>query len=165
MNFIFVFKHRLTSVNIFFCLLKTHFLKFAHIVHIIIRDQKYWCFTICATDFLCWYNFIHCIVIYGVLFFLPVNTFPGYGDFPVVLSRPTLSVLSSDVTQDLPFFWRISGSVDEIDFCFSRWAIYKPFYVLVRSLTLIGVSPWQGGFSSVFPAVNSTAGVCPVSFL
>ena len=52
---------------------------------------------------LCWYNFIHCIINDDIVFLLPIF-FPGYEATPVVLSRPTLSVLSSEVPQDLIFF-------------------------------------------------------------
>ena len=109
-------------------------------------------------------EFIHCIVNDGVVFLLSVNFFPGYRAVLVVLSRSTISVLSSKVPQDLTFFQRISGAFDETGFGFSRRDIYIPFSALSSSLALLGDIPWQGGFSYLFPAVTITVGVFPSMF-
>ena len=82
--FIFIFKCTLTSVKFFFSIFKTHLINFVQIVCIIIRVQKFWCFVICGTYFLCfiYYNFIHCIINDGVIFLLPINCFLSTGLLP-----------------------------------------------------------------------------------
>ena len=95
---------------------------------------------------------------------MPVNCFPGYGAAPVVRIRPTISVLSSKVSQDLTFFLRMSRAVDETGFWFYRRDLYMLFYALAGALTLLRASPWWGNFSSLLPDVTSTVGVWPSRF-
>ena len=114
---------------------------------------------------LCWYTFIYCIVNNGVVSLFSIKNNPWYGAIPVVLSRPTLSVLSSEVPQDLIFFWSISGAVDETGSGFSRRDVYIPFSDIASALTLLWASSWRGGFSSLLPVVTSTVGICPSRFL
>ena len=153
------------SVNIFLSIFKNHPINFVQIVRIVIRVQKFWCFIICGTYFLCQWNFIHLIFNDGVVFLLPVNWFPWYGAVPVVLSMPNIRKLTFEVSQDLTFLWRISGAVDETVFWVSRLAIYMPFSAIARALTLIRAIPRRGGFSSLLIDVTSTFGVCPGRFL
>ena len=164
-TFIFVFKRTLTSVKLFFSLFMTPIINFLQMICIAIRVRKCWCFMICGTYFLCYYNLIHCIVNNDVVSFLPVNPPPGYGDAPADLSRPNIILLSSEVSQDLTFFWRMYGAVDETVFWFYHRDIYMPFSALAIALTLLGVSPLQGGFSYIFSAVNRMVGVFPGRFL
>ena len=91
--------------------------------------------------------------------------FLWYGTIPVVLSRPTFSVISKKLSQDLTFIRRMPGAVNEKGFRFSRWAIYISFSALSSTLTCRWVSLRRGGFYSIFPAVTSTVGIFPVGFL
>ena len=100
-----------------------------------------------------------------VVFLLPINYFSRWGSVPVVLSRTTLSVLSSEVPQDLTFFYSISRAMDETGLWFSRRAIHIPFSVLVSALSLLEKIPWRGVFFSLFPAVTSTVGIFSIRFL
>ena len=131
----------LTSVKIFFCLFKTRFLNLVQIVRIVIRVQIFWCFIICGTYFFFKYNFIRCIVNDGVVLLLSVNFFTGCGSVHMVLSRPTLSILSSKVPQNLIFSWRMSGAVDETGFWFSCRAIYIPLSEIFSALNLLREIP------------------------
>ena len=127
MNFSFCIQTHAYSSQAFILPLQDSFINFVKIVCIIIRVHKFWWFMICGTYFLCYYNFIHCIVNDSVVLFLPVKYIPGYGAVPVVLSRNTLSVLTSKVPQDLTFLWIISRAVDETGFWFSCRDIYITF--------------------------------------
>ena len=84
---------------------------------------------------------------------------PGYGDVPVILSRHNFSVHDSKVTQDITFFWRMTGAVEETNFWFAHYAIHIYFSTLASALTLLGVIPRRGGFSSIYPTVNSMFGI------
>ena len=77
----------------------------------------------------------------------------------MVLSKTTLSVLSTKVSQDFPFIRKISRAVDETVFWFAIWAIYISFLALFCTLSCCGVSLRQRGFSSIIPAMTSTAGI------
>ena len=85
---------------------------------------------------------------------------------PVVLSRPTLSILRTKVPQDRAFFWWMPGSMDETcGFGYIPRMIYISFSALDRTLTHLGVSIWRGGFSSQFTDVTRTVGICPSSII
>ena len=102
-EFFFLYSNARLRQSIFLSL-QDSFLNLVQIVRIVIRVQKFWCFIICGTYFLCWYNFLHCIVNGGVFFLLTFDFFPVYRAATAVLSRPNISVLSSEVSQDLTFF-------------------------------------------------------------
>ena len=51
--------------------------------------------------------------------------------------------------------------MDKKDFQFDRQAIYISLSALVRALTHIGVSLWQGGFYSLLLDATNTFCVCP----
>ena len=68
-----------------------------------IRVQKCWCFVICGTYFLV-SKISSTVLLNMTLFFFCLLIFPGYRSDPVFISRPTISVYSSDVSQDLALF-------------------------------------------------------------
>ena len=83
---------------------------------------------------------------------------------PVVLSRITIIVLSSKVSQDLTFIIRTSRDVDDTGFRFALQAIYISFSALAITLSRRRVSLIRVIFSSLMHSVIITVGICTGRF-
>ena len=90
----------------------------------------------------------------------------GRSIMPVFLSRPDFRILRTKVPQHLAFICWMPGSMNETSLSeYISFIVYITFSSLANTLTNIGVSIWQCGFSSHFPAVARTVGICPSRFL
>ena len=111
-------------------------------------------------------NFIHCMINNIIFLFLSVKFIHFRSIMPAVLSRTDFIMLKTKVPQDFAFIWLITEAVYETSlFRYIIWMIYIPFSVLSSSLICLGVCIWRGRFSSHFPAVTGTVGICPSIFL
>ena len=83
---------------------------------------------------------------------------------PMVISRLTISLLSTKFSQDLTFVIRMSGAVNKTGFWFALQSIYISFLVLSGALYRLRVSLRRGGLYSLILAVTSTIGIFHCSF-
>ena len=164
--FDFAFNRTVTSFCLLFFFIKTHILNIIYIVLIDFRINVLLCFSfstyfiILLKDYL-----IHCMINKIIVLFLSVKFIYICGIIPTVLSRNSFRILISKVSQDLALIWWMTSFMDKTSvFGSILWMIYIPSSALSRVLTHLGVTIWQGGFSSHFPAVTSMDVILPSRF-
>ena len=109
-----------------------------------------------------WEDFIHCMILNIIVFFLSVKFLFSCSIGLAVLSRPAFRILRTKVPQDSSFIWWTTGSMDETcGFGATLRMIYIHFSALASVLTPTEISIWQGGLSCHFLTVNSTVDICP----
>ena len=106
------------------------------------------------------------MVINSIVLFLPVKFISVCRIFPEVLSRPTIGILRTKVSQDLAVIRWMSGDMYETNgFVSILHVVYIYFPTIDISLTRFGVIIWWGSFSSRFPDMTNTIDIYPSRFL
>ena len=161
--FNFSFKLTLTSFSLFLISIKTHIKNLKHITLINTGINIFMCFSL-RTYFIIFQqdNLFHCIISNTNVILLSVKLTSSHGIIYAVLSRPDFRKLRSIVSQDISSIWWIPRAMDDASvFGSIIWMIYTTFPTISRALTHLGVSILRGGFSSHFPDVTNTVGICP----
>ena len=153
----FAFKLTLKSFKFFFCIINTHIIDLIHLVLIKIRFNIFiWFppntyFSVSLHEYI-----INCTVNKRIILLMTVKFISVCGIVSVVLSRPTFNILRTKVSQDLALIWRMPGAMDKpYGFGITIQVVYIYFTGIDIALTNLGVSIWQGGFYSRYPAVAS----------
>ena len=154
--------------SIFYVSLSSHSnARLRHSIFILCHQESY-CFMIEFALIKIWFNifmcfllstyflvflqedFINCTVKNSFIFLLTVKCHLVFDIVPMVLSRPTFSIIRTKVSQDLAFIWWITGFIYETcGFGLTLKLVYIYISALASPITHIRVIIWWGRFSSL----------------